>query len=106
MTAVGFFEIDHHVESIHEDVFFQDREDLVGRNFDLGHITLYWRWARFGKLRELETRKQGVKELREPGRQAGLQESGVDTTPVAGFSPGGDRAERRLRVGRRLGEWS
>ena len=38
--TMGPLEVDDHVESVHEDVFFQDREDLIGRNFDLGHVAL------------------------------------------------------------------
>ena len=38
--TVGFLKIDHHVESVHEDIFFQDREDLIGRDFDLGYVAL------------------------------------------------------------------
>ena len=38
--AVRLLEIDDHVESVHEDVFFQDREDLLGRDFDPGHVAL------------------------------------------------------------------
>ncbi len=38
--TMGLLEVDDHVESVHENVFFQDREDLIGRNFDLGHVAL------------------------------------------------------------------
>jgi hypothetical protein len=38
--AVRLLEIDHRVESVLEDVFFQDREDLLGRDFYPGHVAL------------------------------------------------------------------
>ena len=38
--AVRLLEIDHRVESVLEDVFFQDREDLFGRDFYPGQVVL------------------------------------------------------------------